>query len=111
MTQLLRYCKAYPAKHFQEFANWPAQEQTPASPARSENGSQDSGIDDYWFLHENYVVTRGIVVDEDVIFDQVSPGWIEFCRTALEFKIPDDLAEGVISEESNRESHATNTGA
>ena len=111
MTQLLRYCKAYPAKRFQEFADWPAQDQTATATAPSGSGSEDPVIGDYWFLHDNYIVTRGIVPGEEVIFDRVSPSWIEFCNSVLGFQIPSDLVDDMIPEESTTEAQALNAGA
>lgn len=40
---------------------------------------------DYLFLQENYVVTDGIFKDQHVIFDAVTPEWISFCNTTLDF--------------------------
>lgn len=93
MTQIAPYCKAYPAKRFQEFAGWTAREETPSTPEPSDRESDDAELDDYWFIQDTYVVTRGILPDEDIVFDQVSPEWIEFCRTTLEFAVPDDLID------------------
>lgn len=97
MTQLVRYCKAFPAARFESFAAWVA-------PRNSGTASPDNAdgvpADDYWFLQDSYVVTRGITPDEDIVFDQISPEWIEFCRTELGFAIPDDLIEESPEEES-----------
>lgn len=29
--------------------------------------------------------------DEDVVFDQVTPEWKDFCEHMLEFAVPDDI--------------------
>jgi hypothetical protein len=93
MSQLAPYCKAYPATKFQEFAGWIARDATPSTPTHAEDGQDNerAAVEDYWFLQDTYVVTRGILPDEDIVFDQVSPEWIAFCRTTLGFAIPDDL--------------------
>jgi hypothetical protein len=44
---------------------------------------------DYLFLHPNFVVTDGVYVDEHVAFDHVTPEWETFCRTTLQFSIPE----------------------
>ena len=38
---------------------------------------------DYVYLQRNFTVTDGIFVDENIIFDDVTPEWIDFCRTVL----------------------------
>jgi hypothetical protein len=40
-------------------------------------------------LQENYVVTDGIFKDENIIFDDVTDEWKEFCTKELEFEIPE----------------------
>jgi hypothetical protein len=37
----------------------------------------------YVYLHTNFTVTDGIFVDENIIFSDVTPEWIEFCRDVL----------------------------
>jgi hypothetical protein len=75
MKRMSDYCKAYPASRFREFPNW--------STARS------VADDAVLFLHDNYLVTDGIFVDEQIVFDAVTPEWREFCRVTLGFEIPD----------------------
>jgi hypothetical protein len=43
------------------------------------------------FLHHDYRVTKSIWPDEDVIFDEVTERWEDYCRTELQFAVPDDL--------------------
>jgi hypothetical protein len=38
---------------------------------------------DYVYLQRNFTVTDGIFIDENIIFSDVTPEWIEFCRTVL----------------------------
>ena len=47
--------------------------------------------DDAVFLHQDYKVTKSIWPGEDVIFDDVTEQWKEYCRTELRFAVPDDL--------------------
>src|ERR1041385_6209872 len=99
MAETIRYCKAFSVKRFQEFADWHPREQMSPVPAPPGNSTEESTVDAYWFLHDTYVVTRVIMHDEDVAFDNVSPQWIEFCRTQLGFSVPDDLRDEAASEE------------
>ena len=45
---------------------------------------------DYVYLQGSFTVTDGIFIDENVIFDNVTPEWIEFCRDVLGY--PSDAA-------------------
>jgi hypothetical protein len=50
-------------------------------------------------VQENLAVTDGIFLDENVIFSDVTPEWIEFCRTVLGWRVSSE--EPVITTESN----------
>jgi hypothetical protein len=91
MAKMGRYCKAYPAERLREFGGW----SDGAQRLGFNNGMQASGEDnpaeiesDFLYLQENYVVTAGIVIDEQVIFDNVTPEWVEFCKNRLHFEAP-----------------------
>ena len=57
--------------------------------ARKENDSPRQLTDaDFLYLQENFVVTDGIFIDENVIFDNVTPEWIDFCKRVLKFEVP-----------------------
>ncbi|HEY6807132.1 MAG TPA: hypothetical protein VI306_26385 [Pyrinomonadaceae bacterium] len=43
---------------------------------------------DFLYLQENFVVTDDIFIDENIVFDQVTPEWIEFCKNTLAFEVP-----------------------
>jgi hypothetical protein len=53
----------------------------------TEASAQSAGRD-YLFLQENFVVTDGIFLDENIIFDNTTPEWIDFCKNSLEFEVP-----------------------
>jgi len=74
MGKMGKYCKAYPIARFREYKGW------------SEKAADVNR--DHLYLHENYVVTEGIFMDEDVVFDDVTPEWIEFCKNTLKFEVP-----------------------
>lgn len=44
--------------------------------------------DDFLYLQENYVVTDGIFKDENIIFDNITTEWIDFCKNMLLFEVP-----------------------
>jgi len=82
MPQMGRYCKAYPAERLREFAGWTVKETTAMA---DEQGTP--GVD-ILYVQENLCVTRGVFLDEDVVYDTMTPEWEEFCKTNLEFEIP-----------------------
>lgn len=89
------FCKAYYLKAFREFPGWPDGPQ-PSAQEDSENGAGGNGKadaedDGVAFLHSDLTVTKSMWHDEDVIFDDVTPEWREFCANVLEFKVADDL--------------------
>jgi len=40
------------------------------------------------FLHQDLTVTSSMWHNEDVVFDNVTPEWQEFCHTVLNFRVP-----------------------
>lgn len=86
MSKMGKYCKAYMIPSFREFSGWTENSQN----ARKENDSPRQLTDaDFLYLQENFVVTDGIFIDENVIFDNVTPEWTDFCKNVLKFEIPD----------------------
>lgn len=97
MATMGRYCKAYPIDRFRQFGGWKEN----AAQARKEKRQVDGGeveaprdIDDHLYLQENYVVTDGIFIDENIIFDEVTPEWVSYCQQTLEFEVPVYESEG-----------------
>lgn len=94
MATMGKYCKAYSIKKLREFSSWTES----AGNARQEKQQGPDGkeievartltADDYLYVQENYFVTDGIFKDENIIFDQVTPAWIEYCQQILKFEIP-----------------------
>lgn len=79
------YCKAYMIPSFRQFSSWTEFSEN----ARKENGSPRQLTDsDFLYLQENFVVTDGVFMDENVIFDKVTPEWMDFCKNILKFEVP-----------------------
>lgn len=74
MKRMSEYCKAYQANRFRAFPQW-----TP---------TREFTDDDVLFLHDSFVVTDGVFVNEEIVFAADTPEWREFCRTTLEFAVP-----------------------
>jgi len=85
MSKMGKYCKAYMIPRFREFSGWTENSEN----ARKENDFPRPLTDaDFLYLQENFVVTDGISIDENVIFANVTPEWIHFCENVLKFEIP-----------------------
>ena len=94
MPNMGRYCKAYPIMNLREFGGW-AENVANARPANDDADVKEGQVsrtltdDDFLYLQENYIVTDGIFIDENIIFDSVTPEWIDFCRNTLTFEVPE----------------------
>ena len=86
-----KYCTAYHLGDLRRYSAW--SENKPVNEDKSaENGSvQELADNDVVFLHQDYTVTKSMWAGEDVIFDNVTDQWKEFCVTQLQFAVPDSL--------------------
>ncbi len=71
------YCKAYPAKAFDQFPGWQVRQAL----------ADDSVV----YLHQDFSVTASMWHGEDVVFDLDVEGWRSYCRDRLGFHVPTDL--------------------
>jgi hypothetical protein len=85
MATMGKYCKAYLVKQLRQFEQW--SEDTSAIQASDNTAKNSFDDDDVLYLQENYVVTNGIFQDEQIVFDQVTPEWKQFCQTVLQFEV------------------------
>jgi len=88
-----KYCKAYPITRFREYPGWREQSENVRKEKEIVDGQEvekDRQLtdEDYLYLQENYAVTDGIFLDENIIFDDVTSEWIDFCKSVLQFEIP-----------------------
>lgn len=92
-----QYCKAYQLSALRQFPAWPEQQsngevkKSNGANGEDENAGQALGEDEVVFLQHDFTVTRSMWHNEDILFDQVSPEWKEFCVSVLKFSVPDDL--------------------
>jgi hypothetical protein len=103
MATMGRYCKAYPIQKFRGFGEWTENLENLSAERKDVTPRHDQmrfGLsdDDYLFLQENFVVTDGIFLDENIIFDSVTPGWKQFCREILKFELPEHLSKEDMSD-------------
>jgi len=78
MKKIGRYCKAYAIDDLRKFSGW-------NESAGEEQAQGETDLSNILFVQENYTVTAGIFVDENVILNKPTPEWIEFCRDTLKF--------------------------
>lgn len=93
MAIMGKYCKAYSLKKLRQFSQWTEHTEN----TRKENKEVDGKEfevnrkltdDDFLYIQENYVVTDGIFQDKNIIFDNVTSEWKDFCKNTLQFEIP-----------------------
>ncbi|MES1242875.1 MAG: hypothetical protein ABUT39_14770 [Acidobacteriota bacterium] len=91
-----KYCKAYELKNFREYPNWSEKKENARKDKKEVDGKEVETVreldnDSILYLQENYVVTDGIFKDENIIFDNVTDEWKEFCHSTIKptpFEIP-----------------------
>src|SRR4026208_2399913 len=93
MAEMGKYCKAYLAKQFREYPGWTENKANVRKEKKEVDGKEveverELNDDSILYLQENYVVTDGIFKDENIIFDNVTDEWKEFCHGTLAFEIP-----------------------
>jgi hypothetical protein len=95
MKKTGKYCKAYLLGDLRAYPAWI--EKTENARKTDENGktlfhprvlTDDSIV----YVQENYTVTDDIYMDENVIFDDVTPEWLNYCTQVLRFIVPEDVA-------------------
>jgi len=93
MAQKGKYCKAYSLAKLREFSGWSENVQNVRTEKREVNAlevetKRELTASDYLYLQENFTVTDDIFIDENVIFADVTPDWIDFCKNTLKFEVP-----------------------
>jgi hypothetical protein len=84
MSELSNYCKAYSANDLRKYPQW--RERISPALIRLEAGAENEKGSEYFFIHDDYVVRSGVYLEENVVFDDVTPSWKAFCETALNFR-------------------------
>ena len=101
------YCKAYQLRLLEAFSGWNPRKNVQVEDVREDGTLGEKRLiasEDVVFIHEDFTVTTLIWRDEDIIFDEVSDAWKDFCFKELGFCIPTDfdlLAEEEIQERSH----------
>lgn len=91
MTTMGKYCKAYSLEKLRRFSGWTEKAENARKEEVEGKETESPRVltdNDHLYLQENYVVTDGIFKDENIIFDKVTPEWIEYCHEVLKFEVP-----------------------
>jgi ankyrin repeat protein len=83
-----RYCRAYPLSELRRFPQWSERKISLTNPEPQTATEESDGIA---FLNQDFTVTLSMWQGENVIFNDVTPDWQEFCVRELGFKVPSDL--------------------
>jgi hypothetical protein len=86
-----KYCTAYHLGDLRRYSAWSEIKPANENKSAENGGTQAPGDDEVVFLHQDYTVTKSMWAGEDVIFDNVTDQWKEFCVTQLQFTVPDSL--------------------
>ena len=91
MKKIGKYCKAYTIAKLREYERWAEKPQYTRKESTIIDGvetdvARELKENDYLFLQEDFTVTDGIYLGENVVFDQVTPEWVEFCKSKLNFE-------------------------
>lgn len=89
-----KYCKAYHLRDMRKYRNWKENSQNTREEKIEVDGNEVDEIrrltdESIVYLQENYVVTDDVYREENILFDDVTPKWKEFCEKSLEFIVPD----------------------
>ncbi len=75
------YCRAYYCRDFARYPQWPS----------LHDAGQSLEADSIFYLHQDFTVTKSIWPGENVIVKAITPEWIRFCESELNFAIPADI--------------------
>ena len=91
MSILGKYCRAFPLYQLRQFPGWVEIAEGARKIRKEVNGeiveeARTLSDEDYVYVQMNCTVTDGIFVDENIIFNEVTPEWTEFCKNVLGLK-------------------------
>jgi uncharacterized protein len=85
------YAKAYHLSELRQFIGVTKSQAQLKTGTDAMTGSSVPSGDPLVFIHQDLSVTFSMWHNEDVLFDDVTPEWQDFCRNVLCFKVPDDF--------------------
>jgi hypothetical protein len=95
MSTLGKYCKSFQLQRFRQFPGWTENLKNARKIRQEIDGvtvevERELSDPDYLYLQENFTVTDSIFIDENIIFNDVTAAWIDFCTQVLGVKFPPD---------------------
>jgi hypothetical protein len=89
-----KYCKAYHLRDMRKYRYWKENAQNTRKEKKEVDGNEVEEVraltdDSIVYLQENYVVTDDIYKEQNILFDDTTPKWKEFCEDKLGFRVPD----------------------
>ena len=87
------YARAYLLGELRKFSDWQEEKINwkETVPADENGNSPELSDDNVVFLQQDFTVTELIWPGENVIFNRITPEWVDFCTQELQFKVPDDF--------------------
>jgi hypothetical protein len=88
MAILGKYCKTCPLHLLRQYPAWTEKAENARKIRRELKGEiveevRELTDDTYVYVQADFTVTDGIFIDENIIFNDVTPEWIEFCNEIL----------------------------
>ena len=98
MATIGKYSKGFPLERFRLFPNWKENLENARKIRKEVDGetvevARELSGSDYLYLQENFTVTDSIFRDENIIFDDVTTEWLDFCLRELEINFPKSSLE------------------
>jgi len=93
MPKMGSYCRAYRISTLRQFPGWTEKAENARKEKRVLDGVEvevhrELTDDGFLYVQEDFSVTDDIYLDQNVIYDQITPEWKEFCREVLKFEVP-----------------------
>ena len=93
MSTLGKHCKGYPLKLFRQFPHWTENRKNARRVRQEVDGeivevNRDLTDSTYLYLQEDFTVTDSIFVNENIIFNNVTEEWIDYCLNVLGVQFP-----------------------
>jgi hypothetical protein len=110
-----RYCKAYHVRSFRAYPNWTENSDNLRKTKENVDGKEvevprQLTDDDVLYLQENFIVTDGIFLDQNIVFDNLTPEWQEFCTETLRFELPEDVRAALEAQDNGHDAAAAASG-
>lgn len=94
MAEMGTYCKAYLLSQMRAYPSWRERAENAAKLTDPDTGEPTTPRpldgESIVYLQTNHVVTDGVFLDENILFDTVTPEWVAFCENQLAFEVPAD---------------------